>query len=575
MSKFTFALPNGKYFELTGPADATAAQAEKIFLEQLAAGAFVGLVPGDTLQAPGTQFVKFNLSRLDRGTAGTADVPLLAINSQGIISSLPVLDNIQVENGIDTADFVAQPPVTQNIGPLSNTQVQSLLAQIATSVDQPASEISQNKGVGKYGFNLPQLEQAGVVKPGTGCRFAGLPNNSTSSALPNPDNFVSVLSSDNIYTGVDGIHTLDDMLSNPPIQDRIQERLIRSSYNSLVATGEIQTPATDQQYPTGQVYTGAPSSSGATVGLAALGVSTLTSLLSTGAFNNLSLSSIGTNISSAFTNISNSLGKINLSGAGNLNFGSISALADRGVAQLGGLLSNASKFGTDTAAAWAKGLTPDALTSKLNAFGKQGQFAINFSDFKLPNVAAGLAPAAGFKGTVNRATLDSATAKIIGSNKIPAPSFGVPSPAPLGFDSLSGVMNNASSLLKGSPASLLGQANNLIRADSGRSPLPGGVTNIPGLNMPSLSTPGIAFPTPGLTSGASMTNLIGTSTTDTSVNSGSRTSNLAARQAAISDMELKKGIYEVAKAEYGISSPQAQEAFAAYKAALANLDNFA
>jgi hypothetical protein len=40
-------------------------------------------------------------------------------------------------------------------------------------------------------------------------------------------------------------------------------------------------------------------------------------------------------------------------------------------------------------------------------------------------------------------------------------------------------------------------------------------------------------------------------------------------------MELKKGIYEVAKAEYGISSPQAQEAFAAYKAALANLDNFA
>lgn len=562
MSKFTFALPNGKYFELTGPADATLAQAEKIFLEQLAAGAFVGLVPGDTLQAPGAEFVKFNLSRLDRGTAGTADVPLLAINSQGIISSLPVLDNIQVENGIDTADFVAQSPITQNIGPLSTTQVQSLLAQIANSVDQPASEISQDKGVGRYGFNLPQLEQAGIVKPGTGCRFSGLPNNPTSSSLPNPDNFVSVLSSNNIYTGVDGIHELDDLLSNPPLQDRIQERLIRTSYNSLIASGDIQTPATDQQYPTGQVYTGTQLSNGALIGLATAGVSTLSGLLSTGAFKNLSLSSIGTNISSSFTNISNAFGKINLSGAGNINFGSISALADRGVAQLGGLLSNASKFGTDTAAAWAKGLTPDALTSKLNAFGKQGQFAINFSDFKLPNVAAGLAPAAGFKGTVNRATLDSATAKIIGSSKIPSPSFGVPAPAPLGFDSLSGVMNNAGSLLKGGPTSLLGQASNLA------SGVPGGVTNIPGLKMPSLATPGIA-------SGASLTNLIGTSTTDASVTSTSKTSNLAARQAAIENMELKKSIYEVAKAEYGISSPQAQEAFAAYKAALANLDNFA
>lgn len=52
------------------------------------------------------------------------------------------------------------------------------------------------------------------------------------------------------------------------------------------------------------------------------------------------------------------------------------------------------------------------------------------------------------------------------------------------------------------------------------------------------------------------------------------TNNFAARQAAIADMNAKKAEYEKLAAEFGRSDPRTEAAFAAYKAALANLDNF-
>ena len=76
-----------------------------------------------------------------------------------------------------------------------------------------------------------------------------------------------------------------------------------------------------------------------------------------------------------------------------------------------------------------------------------------------------------------------------------------------------------------------------------------------------------------LTSTTGLPTSMGGITTGSTASVGS--TDLAARQAAAKDVELKQGIYETAKAEYGISSDQAQTAFAAYKAALANLDNFA
>ena len=195
MAKFTFALPNGQLFVLDGPAGSTIEQAERIYLEQLAAGAFVGLRSGDQLQPLESTLMQFSQSRLDRGTAGVPDIPLLAIYNGGalgggalgggalgggalgsnqiIISSLPVLTDVPINNGITVADYVDQTTVTEGIGPLSTSQVQAVMAAIAASVCQPADVVTDELGVGKYGFSAQQLEDAGYLKCGTTARFLG------------------------------------------------------------------------------------------------------------------------------------------------------------------------------------------------------------------------------------------------------------------------------------------------------------------------------------------------------------------------------------------------------------------
>lgn len=518
MSKFTFALPDGKFFTLTGPADATIAQAEKIFLEQLAAGAFVGLRSGDALEPFRTEIVRFALSRLDRGTAGTADLPLLAITNEGVISALPVLSQtppVDPAQAVTTADFAeVEPNAIRAVGDgptaLTPTQVRAIAAQAAAAVNQPASQSSQAKGVGKYGFSLPQLESAGILKPGTSCNCTGLGNGPDQAAKGNPPNFEKILGSPNVWTGKDNVRSLDDLLANEPLQDRVQQRLISSSYEQLVAAGAIQTPPADEFYPRGQVYAGGDESSSGLLPLgtalaAGAGLLALSGGLSS--FNLGGLSSGAGNLLGSATSIFDRLGGLNIAGGGlsfeglggglDKAFGSISSLAGRGAAELGGLLNGASKLGVDAAMKWAKGLTPDSLTNELNTLVKQGQFAVNFADFKLPTVASGMVPAAAFSGTVDRSTVDSATAKLFGTTRIPTPSFSPPSTASLNLPSLEPAMNSAKSLLASS-SNLLGQAQalggslassagGLINQAQNALKAPGGVLPVPGLDVNSLA----------------------------------------------------------------------------------------
>tara|TARA_R110000803_G_scaffold73503_4_gene137342 strand:+ start:224 stop:751 length:528 start_codon:yes stop_codon:yes gene_type:complete len=171
MAKFSFNLPNGKLFTLEAPAGTTAVEAERVYLEQLAAGAFIGLASGDSLQSVQTTAIEFAQSRLTRGTAGVPDIPLLAIYNGGIVSSLPILASVPINNGITVSDYVDTSVVTDPIGPLSTTQVQAVMAAVAASVCQPADVITNASGVGKYGFNAEQLEAAGFLKCGTTARF--------------------------------------------------------------------------------------------------------------------------------------------------------------------------------------------------------------------------------------------------------------------------------------------------------------------------------------------------------------------------------------------------------------------
>lgn len=568
MSKFTFVLPDGQLFELNGTSTTTREQAERIFNEQLAAGALTGLRRGDTIENVESKIVDFTLSRLDRGTAGVDDLPLLAINNLGIISALPIVE--APVTPIDVADYVAQ--ITPGpVGPLTPPQVQSLMAAAAKN---------PGDGVGKYGLTIPQLESAGVLKPGTGCRFAGIANTSTALAQPSPTNLSNVLASPSVWTGRYNITSLDNLLANETAQDRIQEGLIRSSYETLVETGQIQTTSATITPPVGTVYNG--SGSNLTTAIA-LGTTVV------GALSTVNFSAIGSSLTGALNgfgkgvdSIANKIGNLSFDSFSTVNLGSlsldkltggISNLAGRGVAELGGLLNNASKFGVDTATQWAKGLNPSGLTSQLNGLFKQGQFGVNFADFKLPTTVAGFVPAAAFTGTTNRQTVDLAAAKIIGSSKIPTPSFG-----PTSIDSAMGGIG--ASLGSINPASFAGGLN----ISSVTSQVSGLTSQIPGLSSATggltsqLPITGIAGPItsfgktiPGAT--GLPTNIGGITTGSTASVGSSGTVDPATRQAAINDMENKKTAYEIAKSEYGISSTQAQQAFADYKSALANLDN--
>jgi hypothetical protein len=474
MSIFKYTLPSGSNWTVTGPADATQIQADRVFYEQVASGSLVGYNPGQTLSSAESKIIKLELSRADRGTAGVDNAVLSIVADLPETASVPELVDVPLQNPIDDADVLLARggglgPNT--VGPLTSFQVQKLLAQIANVVDQEFDVISQEKGIGQFGFTAYSLEQAGYVKPGTTAKYF----------INNPEDFIAVMSSPSVWTGKNGINSLDDILLSADTQSTIQTEIMQQSYNSLVASGVIvdknlQPPSIS----TGQVYTN--------IGLVNR---TAISLLG-GRINGVP--TIGTNIVAGITN------KVT---------GDISAL-----------IGNASKYGTQATALWSRSLgignvsalqninlnsvtqnltnlIPGSLpnlNAGMNLLGKASQFSVNFSNplsslnslsdkvtgqltgqttalvGQLQGQASAIAgqlqgqasalqgqaqalasqvqgalgnlgslfsgggdlvsgtkAAAGFNNTVNRQTVDAAFKRVLGSNKIPVPNFEAPS----------------------------------------------------------------------------------------------------------------------------------------------------
>jgi hypothetical protein len=425
MSQFNYTLPSGGEYVVRGPAGATQAQADRIFYEQVAAGSLVGYEPGQTLTSTATRVTKFELSRLDRGTAGVDSNPVLAI-SQGlltvantssaqsilaIIQGLPVpigtpnLSNVPLTNPVDEADVVlikGEDLGPDSVGPLSSYQIQKLQAQIAALVDQESDQISRNKGIGRYGFTAYQLEQAGYVKPGTSLRFFAV----------EPEDFVSVMSSPSVWTGKDGVYSLNDVLSDASFQNRAQVQLMQQGYDELVSNGTISTvPKPSISVATGQVYTNSGLQSvraltaasllgvnlGSLSGIAqnALTGSTALNRLLSG--SNINLNTIGSGAVNSLT-----AGVGNLGNLANLNFASIgSTLTNQITGSVGGLVANASKFGSQATALWAR-------TGSLDFNNISGGLT-NLAGTNLTNLAGGLTSnltnlAGGLTGSLNNIT---------------------------------------------------------------------------------------------------------------------------------------------------------------------------
>ena len=249
MAIFKYTLPSGAQFTMNAPAGTTQAQADNIFYSQVAAGTFVGYNVGDTLTHPTEALTNFGITRLERGTAGVDDQTLVAITSGlPVVASVPSLSSVPVQNPIDQSNYIqtmsnpVQGQFSQGapaIGQLSGPQVQSLMAQLASTVNQPSNVMTQALGVGTYGFNAQQLERAGYIKPGYSQMYC--PINPSTQA--NPDNFIEFMNSPSPWTGRDGVVSVDKILNSQALQNQIQQTLMLQSYDTFVELGMI-TPST-------------------------------------------------------------------------------------------------------------------------------------------------------------------------------------------------------------------------------------------------------------------------------------------------------------------------------------------
>lgn len=115
------------------------------------------------------------------------------------------------------------------LGNLEGEQVTGMLAQASKNVLQTATEISDENGVGKYGFSAQQLEDAGYLKAGTVEFFikAGTATLET------------ILNSPSVWSGKNGITQLTGMLGNEKLQDLVKTDLYTSSFNELRSQGLI------------------------------------------------------------------------------------------------------------------------------------------------------------------------------------------------------------------------------------------------------------------------------------------------------------------------------------------------
>jgi hypothetical protein len=274
MSKFSFDF-NGKTFEINGPTGLTKEQAADIFNQQSDAGSLLGLKPGDALDAakqaaaglPGAlsqvgQKLSGITGALGAGIPGAAGAIGSLTQAAGAAGGLAAgalatvnkaVGSVASASTIGLADFAKQAPALTGISSMSLPDVTSVLAQAKKTVGQASTAISNSLGAGEFGLNVSQLESAGIVKPGTnGLITAG-------------SSLTDVLKSPAVFTGKDGINSLDNFLSSSPAQSKTMQDLMSSGLNNLSAAG-IPTDKLPAQI-TGGLALGATAVAGALGGL--------------------------------------------------------------------------------------------------------------------------------------------------------------------------------------------------------------------------------------------------------------------------------------------------------------------
>ena len=166
------------------------------------------------------------VSKLQGAFAGAgSSITSLATTAIGTLNKA-ISGGIPIGSPINAADFVKQIPALGSVGSLSTPDVTGLLAQTKNLVGQAASKLSNFKGVGSFGLDVPQLETAGILKPGTSALQAA-----SGASLRD------MLKSASAFTGKLGIKSAEALLANAPAQAQIQQELMVKGLAGAAALG--------------------------------------------------------------------------------------------------------------------------------------------------------------------------------------------------------------------------------------------------------------------------------------------------------------------------------------------------
>lgn len=274
MSTFTFTNPvTGRPIQVQGPESLTEQQAREIFEQQLNSGSFEGLKPGEfinsatqlvgglkaaasqvtqaitgipgslvgaatgvltNIQQQATNAVSGSVQRLvdsAKNTASALPVKELLANPQSIATKAVATINESIAsvvptNGINIADLAKQSLALMPIQGLDKIDVRAAVSQASKLTDQAFDLISNDKGLGKFGFDASQLEKLGVLKPGTASLI--------SSGV---GNLTSVLNSPSVWTGEGGITSVTSLLGSSDLQDKLQQQLMSQGLSAVKSLG--------------------------------------------------------------------------------------------------------------------------------------------------------------------------------------------------------------------------------------------------------------------------------------------------------------------------------------------------
>jgi hypothetical protein len=406
MSEFSFTSSTGKIFSIKGPEGLTRDQAEAIFKKQDSTGSLVGFKPGDSLSAA------------SQAAAGLASAQGALQQAQGSLSgALGSVGSVASLGAISTALGSAGGALG---GSLAATAA-GLTAAIGPAVSAVSGALSKIPGAAGAGN---PLVSAAVIQGSTAVSSIQTINNAiTNFPVTNPINtadFTKVASSIGGGGAVSGIGPM----SVPEVNGVLAQakNLVGQASDAISNSKGLGSFGLDlkQLETAGFVKPGVAA-------LAATGASLFSSVIKSPA------AWTGKDGIKSATDLLGNAGKQSqiqqdLMTKGVAALGAVGVpvqnLSSQGIA---GMALNAAKS-LPGAEAFAKGLPipGDATGATQAAFSsavRDGAFAVNLVNTKIPTAFKQQDIPVPKSDTVNRATLDAASTRVVGDSKIPVPSY--------------------------------------------------------------------------------------------------------------------------------------------------------